>query len=471
MPAIVTEQQPFFITRQSANILEDLARQFRSSSPLCVLYGVNGVGKTRLIRQFIDTRLHTVKKHLLSFKADGNCIDSLTGVIASQRDGLVNTLNAIEPGSILIIDRYEFALSDTSMQLFDYLSGTAKSKKIGLILCSTQPALSQLADLANQFDLKINSVELKPMSMQDSIAFIGSRMCKKSAERPRFSGKIKKLIKRSNGLFADLQRLLDQHADEISCKEKSLHENHLPHGIIVLIVMVVAGIAVFYPGNEQKSIEPVLPSLAKTDSHQAETQTASVLSAPSKKEMPESLASQQIAEPSVSESTTATGMLTPESETTSIVDIISSNLQAENATMAPSDARKAEKALTFVVPTLEPQFEILQQRLTALGEWLSQSDSQSSSIQIMTLTGTANPEQALSRYLNQLARKGIDLENILIYSAVKKGAKIYGVLYGRYANRQQALQKMNKLPPALKADHPISRTAKGIKQEINPIGQ
>jgi len=71
------------------------------------------------------------------------------------------------------------------------------------------------------------------------------------------------------------------------------------------------------------------------------------------------------------------------------------------------------------------------------------------------------------RYIKRLENKGVELENIRVYKVAREYSRVYGVLYGSYANRLQAINSLKTLPKALNVDKPITRTVKGINQEIN----
>jgi len=465
MPAALSNKAyPFFITRQSANLLEDLERQLRSSASICVLYGINGVGKSRLVQEFKVKRLADSHKVMLSFQADGNCANLNTSVMLAQQEGLKQALRELSPGSLLILDHYENALSDISMQLFDFLSRVATDKNIGLIIiCSTQQALSDIAEQSAKFNLKINSVELKTLSMQESIDFIGSRLCDRSVPYPLFSSKIRKLIKRSNGLFPDLQQFLTEYGSEITCAEKkSLNKTRLSWVLVSLLLLIV-GLTVFYDSTSTRRINPELRSQAElekpdTSKPQAKENLTGEYSPALSTSKPEKVVETDAVIPSKNEG---------KQKTVSIADIVTTHLNTDIAVEKNSEKTDVTTNPKPIDTQTDSEFAILQQRLRATDSWLTESDDQTASIQIMTLSNNDRLEQALNDYLKRLENKGVELENIRVYKVAREYSRVYGVLYGSYANRQQAINSLKTLPQALNVDKPITRTVKGINQEIN----
>ena len=71
MSISTTEGKRFFLTRQVANIMEDLNRLASVPGSISLLYGPRGAGKSRLIRQFHKIRLATCTNQVLQFQLAG----------------------------------------------------------------------------------------------------------------------------------------------------------------------------------------------------------------------------------------------------------------------------------------------------------------------------------------------------------------------------------------------------------------
>ena len=103
----------------------------------------------------------------------------------------------------------------------------------------------------------------------------------------------------------------------------------------------------------------------------------------------------------------------------------------------------------------------------ATRHWLATADNGSTSIQIMTIAYSDNPQQSLTRYLKRLESRQLDLDKVMIFPVNKRGEQMYGVLYGQFNSMRAAYAEIERLPAELKANKPIARTVKGVKDEID----
>jgi septal ring-binding cell division protein DamX len=86
-------------------------------------------------------------------------------------------------------------------------------------------------------------------------------------------------------------------------------------------------------------------------------------------------------------------------------------------------------------------------------------------IQIM---GT-NSEDQLKSHLRALA-KVLEPQKIYVFRTVAQGKPVMTVVYGGYADRQSAMQALEKLPPSVSANRPVLRTVSGIRSELKQHG-
>jgi septal ring-binding cell division protein DamX len=71
------------------------------------------------------------------------------------------------------------------------------------------------------------------------------------------------------------------------------------------------------------------------------------------------------------------------------------------------------------------------------------------------------------RYLEKLKKLDIDIAQIKIYPTRRNGSILFGVIYGEYDDRTEAVEQIRQLPEELKANRPIPRTMGGIWNDIN----
>jgi septal ring-binding cell division protein DamX len=109
--------------------------------------------------------------------------------------------------------------------------------------------------------------------------------------------------------------------------------------------------------------------------------------------------------------------------------------------------------------------ESVEGRLAATREWLAGAAQTTHTIQIM---GT-NSEEQLRSQLKSLS-KLLDPGKIYAFRTVAQGKPAITVVYGAYADRQAALQALEKLPAAVTANRPVLRTVNGIRAEQKQHG-
>jgi hypothetical protein len=109
--------------------------------------------------------------------------------------------------------------------------------------------------------------------------------------------------------------------------------------------------------------------------------------------------------------------------------------------------------------------EPVESRLAATREWLTAAPQTTHTIQIL---GTSNEEQ-LKGHLKSLSRV-LEPNKIYVFRTIVQGKPAMTVVYGAYADRQAALQALDKLPPSVTAYRPVVRTVNGIRTEMKQHG-
>lgn len=402
-----TTQYRFFMTRQIANVLEDLDRQILSSASISLLYGQNGVGKSRLLRQFVSTRKQHRPVVLIHFSSDGNYYTD--DRCFSQLEFEENVLQSLKQHSVLILDQFENVESNLQRRILSFWTALDDDADMNLVLSGNQQLVASLSPLSAHLNCIIKSVELKPLDEKDREAYLAAKICGAFARDPKFPRHIKKLIRQTKGLYEELDKLCQQYSERIECDDKTYRSQgkfnfaFATLTVAVTLLLIVTANNTLYQGRstEQQLGKQPLQSI----------QADSVVL----KDKP-----------------------------------LTSRAQSSLNSMS-----RNSQILT-----------LLQRRLKATEHWLAAADDSAASIQIMTLVVKPGADTSLNKYLDRLKATGIDLDKIFIYRADSANAQIYGVLYGTYATRQQASQQLNSLPDILSADKPIPRSILAIKQEM-----
>jgi len=128
--------------------------------------------------------------------------------------------------------------------------------------------------------------------------------------------------------------------------------------------------------------------------------------------------------------------------------------------VAPVEAPEPRKAAEITQPTTTNDTDLLASRLAATLDWLKQQPESTVSVQIM---GGTSDEQ-LRTHLQSLSAQ-LELDNIYVFRTKVSNHPFFTVLYGSYQNREEAQRAIQKLPPALKINHPQLRTVGGILKE------
>jgi septal ring-binding cell division protein DamX len=114
-------------------------------------------------------------------------------------------------------------------------------------------------------------------------------------------------------------------------------------------------------------------------------------------------------------------------------------------------------------PQTTPLPNLLQQRLDATRAWLDKENEAHFSIQLMIADSDAEAVSRLERFLQ---RNALELQQLYVYPSSLAGKSGFGVLFGNFAARDEALASMASLPKEMKISRPIIRTVRGVKAEI-----
>ena len=122
-------------------------------------------------------------------------------------------------------------------------------------------------------------------------------------------------------------------------------------------------------------------------------------------------------------------------------------------------------APVFAAPN-HHQLDILNSRSQATLAWLSAQSPTTITIQLMGVDNETQLEAELNLLAQKLARDNIHVYRTKMMNSALVEQPYFTVLYGSFANRQDAIQEMQKLPVSVQKNQPQLRTIAGLLQEI-----
>lgn len=177
--------------------------------------------------------------------------------------------------------------------------------------------------------------------------------------------------------------------------------------------------------------------------------------------------STELAAPPAAEAVVSEPAAEPEEVTAQVAqeDAAATEVQS-NVVLQPEVVAETETATATIAgnPQTASSDDILERRLAATQQWLSQQPAATVSIQLM---GSANDIQ-LRKQLESLAGQ-LELDKLYVYRTQVNNAPFLTVLYGSYQQRREAHEAMRQLPAGLRSYRPHLRTIGGILQETKVV--
>ena len=117
----------------------------------------------------------------------------------------------------------------------------------------------------------------------------------------------------------------------------------------------------------------------------------------------------------------------------------------------------------LATPAQPATASLLQQRLDATEAWLAGTEGGHYTVQLM-LTDDDSARRT-ERILSNIQRE-LGLDQVYAYPAQITAKHQFGITFGNYSSRSQALAAIDTLPPNHTANRPMLRTVKGIRDEM-----
>jgi len=452
----------YFLTRQTANLLEDFVREISLASSLFLLYGDTGVGKTRLLNQLATKRLADYNCHNIDF-AQNNQSDMANVFEQVARDA--------KPGDVIMVDHFEAASNRAQDQIFKSWLTDGRDKKLNIIIAAISTSFNAFRQLAQQYQVEARSFQLMPCSTAEVESYLHFRLYPDEAlGELNIPSALRTQIRSSNGVIASLNKIIERDGDSISLGITQERRSRSPVFLVIgLLTIILAVAGYFYFQQIKPEPSPGKASdaeLAKVDEAESPSEEKQLTNGV---EIAVELTSTQNLEEGGSvENTDAVKMSEVEGNQTQE----SHTETGEQITTNPIDTTEENSNTESVATTLDaevmeqPRGDWFQNKLRNTLDWIRQGDQQRATIQLMSIGFDSFNESAFQAYLNKLTTAGIDINQVRVFKTRAAGQEIYSIIYGEFDNRQEANQQIQSLPEALGADSPIPRSAGSIAREI-----
>jgi len=471
----------FFLIRQTANLMEDFVREIGDSSSLFLLYGDQSVGKSWLLRELTAKRFDHDNIHWIDFKADAGGAKSEQGRDAGDISKLMETA---KDGELIIADHFELASNKARHALFQSWVTDGIDKNLNLIIAAGTDSFNEVRQLAQQHHLEVKSFQLLPYNTAEVEAFLGFYLFPDNPLKPLLiPAEVSRQIKNCKGVIGEVAEVATQQANKITqnMKPGTKSNSRIMVGIMLSLLLLVAVVYGFLkPAGQKKTvldrqaevsevaIDPEI--VGPTSSNDV---VESIVDSP---ETLESVQQEAIAvpsgtlQPAESVEVESAVEVEPVSQSATESDAepdqlpVSAKLEQPEQPMQDTEVKGVEESLLVSTGKYSVRF---QQELGNTLSWIRHIDKKRSTIQIMSLGFGDSIDDTYYKYLEKMKKLDIDISQIKIYPTRRNGSILFGVIYGEYDNRQEAVEQILQLPEELKRNRPIPRTMGGIWNDIN----
>jgi septal ring-binding cell division protein DamX len=499
--------KPFFLTRQTANLMEDFTRELKAGASLFLLYGDTGVGKTRLLRELSQKRISSGKIHWVDLSAheSGNETPQHSGVEIEA------IFNAATNGDIIIADHFESALKKTRHQLFLSWSTDGADKQLSMIIASGSEGFNEFRQLSQQYQVRVHSFQLMPFSPDEIEAFLGFHLF---PDHPigqlSIPADMRKQLAATQGVVGSIIKIAERDGAQIGSAPmtdtESIRKGSRIIVTILILLAITAGVGWYYLSSQYDPVEAVVPAIASepesvvTSEPAFEAEIQREAAAEPEVEAIDELESvtstltqaELEAEPAAAVEVDPVTVVEAETETPPEVETmpeVTSNtpvqIEPEPGTASDTDAvlveevnqedasdtvlSSADNSSSQTDGTELTDVARFQQDLQFSMDWIKTKDNSIGTIQILLLSFAGFDPTAYYEYIQHLANQQVDVSKIRVFKTLTGGKEVYSVIYGEYKSRQVAGESLNNLPQALKKISPIRRSVGGILQEMQRL--
>lgn len=256
---------PFFLTRQTANLMEDFARELKAGAALFLLYGESGVGKTRLLRELSQSRLADSRIHWLDL-SEGRASDDSP----QDNSNRVETVFAnAQAGDIVIADHFDMALKKTRHQLFLSWSTEGVDKRLNLIIASSTEGFNELRQLSQHYQVRVQSFQQMPFGTDEVDAFVGFYLFPDHpVDKLSIPAALRKHLVVSRGVVGRIIEIIERDGGQIKASplvdSASIRQGSKVVAVVLILFLLTIGGGWYYL-DSQSTTDEVEPEPAATE--------------------------------------------------------------------------------------------------------------------------------------------------------------------------------------------------------------
>jgi hypothetical protein len=481
MSQIQSIDTPYFLTKQIANLQEDFGREIKNGASLFLLYGDEGVGKTRLLKELVSTRLNGLRIHWI------DCKESVDEANAPTELGfaLERTLDIATIGDLIVADHFELATKKIKHQLLQSWSTDGIDKNFSLIIATGPAGLKEVRNLATRYRVNAKSFQLLPLTPVEIDDYCASTLFPSlppgSLSMPK---QTRRALNETRGVVSKVRSVIEQYDNHITRHEWPSSSPFIKPQLVVFgltIMLVLVGLAFhFMPvasvdpllSNQQgrERIELALPTNNLTNGVSAvemdEFQTPLIQEPKAVIEAPV-IVEPAIAEPALVVETTVSPLTKPEAFSEPQLVEVDKDSVVEVDQKSKVVSLKYEYLVDIVGQ--EGYSDWFIEELKRSRDWFEASEKNQATIQLMSIGFDSETDDTYLSYVETLRKKGVDVSQLRLYVTRVKENIIFGIVFGDYRNRGAANKSITDLPSAFRANQPFPRSLRGIWDEISQL--
>ncbi|MFT7671762.1 MAG: hypothetical protein ACI845_000164 [Gammaproteobacteria bacterium] len=471
--------EKYFLTPQTANLMEDLYREIGSRSSLFLLYGVKGIGKSSFVHQFLRSREFSGAVVSLDFTPDKYCKSAEGGGNTIPDAKAINhTFENCQNTDLIIIDHLEEAGQKARHQIFQSWMTDGIDKRLNVLLITASNCLSDFSLLSNQYKASIQSFQLLPFNKLEIDSYIGLRTLPQSAGidfKLELSSQARKALKKLEGKPVDLDLFCENYRDQIKAQAlKPLSKSWKITSIFIIILTVAlaslaswfligqSGQKIYHHLSEFSLPQPWVDSATSKEDEKKQNIAIPVKAAIETNEVSVSQNDQAINIEIEGQSVSVEAKQSEAVINQSKYPVVKSNLVVDPEPEV--NGKLSSENMPFIEGTKTSAW--FKQQLINSMDWITSSNHSNATIQMMSIGFDRFDDKAYQAYFQDLVDNGVVQSEIRVFQTYANETSIFSVIYGQYENRKAANRAIAELPQSLKANQPIPRTIGGIWREI-----